>query len=53
MYSYSSSLKIHRAETAMVVKNEFFNKKFINNLYVWINPEHANKIFKHVSIVYE
>ena len=34
-----------------VNKNEFF-EKFVNNLRVWVNPEHANKSFKHISIVY-
>ncbi|MBS5551185.1 MAG: hypothetical protein KHX53_03825, partial [Bacteroides sp.] len=24
-----------------------------NNLRVWANPKHANKSFKHISIVYE
>ena len=28
-------------------------EKFVNNLRVWANPKHANKSFKHISIVYE
>ena len=35
-------------------KNKFkFFEKFVNNLRVWVNPKHANKSFKHISIVYE
>ena len=32
--------------------NKFF-EKFVNNLRVWSNPKHANKSFKHISIVYD
>ena len=49
----NSSLKNSPSLSGSGSKQTSSFEKFVNNLHVWVNPEHANKSFKHISIVYE